>query len=385
MKNTTSLLLILGIIVVLNVMSKQIFHRFDMTEGDQFTLSKATKDILKNLDEPVTITAYFTEEIPAQMDKTKNDFRDMLIEYANASKGMVNYQFVDPNEDAVVEQEAQQNGIQPLFINMREKDAVSKQKVYMGALLQIGEQKDVIPAVVSGAGMEYALTTGIKKLAVLDKPSIGIIQGHGEPPLSELSQVYQSLSILYNVENLDLSTEPSIPTRFRAIALIAPTDSIPNDHFAKLDAYLGQGGKMLVALNRVDADLQTFQGTAINTGLETWLLQKGVNVEPAFIVDQNSGSVTSMQQQRVGFMTINQPVQIKFPYLPIVTSFGEHPITRGLTQVLLPFASPLQFVGDSSKTFVPIATTSTQSGSLNTPLQFDIQKESLSLFLTSLS
>ena len=219
------------------------------------------------------------------------------------------------------------------------------------------------------------LTTGIKKLAVQDKPSIGIIQGHGEPPLSELSQVYQSLSILYNVENLDLSTEPSIPTRFRAIALIAPTDSIPNDHFAKLDAYLGQGGKMLVALNRVDADLQTFQGTAINTGLETWLLQKGVNVEPAFVVDQNSGSVTSMQQQRVGFMTINQPVQIKFPYLPIVTSFGEHPITRGLTQVLLPFASPLQFVGDSSKTFVPIATTSTQSGSLNTPLQFDIQKE----------
>jgi len=375
MKNTTSILLIIAILVVVNVLSKQIFHRFDLTEGQQFTLSKATENIVENLSEPVTIKAYFSNDMPTEMEKAKQDFKDLLLEYANVSKGMVEYQFINPGDDSVKEQEAMQNGVQPLVINVREKDAMTQKKVYMGAVMQVGEQKDVIPAIVSGAGMEYALTTGIKKISVVDKPSIGLIQGHGEPSLSELQQVYQSLSILYNVENLDLNTEPEIAPRFRAVAMIAPKDSIPAAHFAKMDGYLSKGGKMLVAINRVDANLQQLQGIAVNTGLETWLSTKGVLVEPAFAIDQSCGAVTSMQTKQVGFMTINQPVQIQFPYLPIVTQFTEHPITKGLEQVVFQFASPLQFAGDTSKTFTPIATTTEVSGSINAPTQFDIQKQ----------
>ena len=91
--------------------------------------------------------------------------------------------------------------------------------------------------------MEYSLSTAIKKLAVLEKPSIGLIQGHGEPSLSDLQQVYQALSILYTVENINLDTETEISPRFRAIAIVAPKDSIPASHFAKLDDYYNKGAK----------------------------------------------------------------------------------------------------------------------------------------------
>ena len=248
MKNSVSILLVAGIVLLLNVLSRQLFFRIDLTEGKQYTLSKASKDILRNLEDPVTVKAYFSEDLPANVAKTKRDFQDMLIEYANLSKGNVDYEFVNPNDDPAVEQEAMQSGISPVMINVREKDQVKQQKAFMGAVIKLGDQQDVIPFVQPGGAMEYALTTGIKKLAVVDKPSIGLIQGHGEPGFQELSQAYQSLSILYNVEMIDLPSVDQIDLRFKTVALVGPSDTIRSSDLAKLDGFLDRGGYLFLGL-----------------------------------------------------------------------------------------------------------------------------------------
>ena len=46
---------------------------------------------------------------------------------------MVNYEFLNPNDDPQIEQQAMQSGIQPLILNVREKDQVKQQKVFLGA------------------------------------------------------------------------------------------------------------------------------------------------------------------------------------------------------------------------------------------------------------
>lgn len=371
MKNSVSILLIAGIVLLLNVLSKQLFFRIDLTEGKQYTLSNATKNILRDLDDQVTIKAYFSEDLPAHVAKTKQDFRDMLIEYASISKGSVDYEFVNPNEDPQVEQEALQNGISPVMINVREKDQVKNQKAFMGAIIKLGEQQEVIPFVQPGGAMEYSLTTGIKKLSVIDKPSIGLIQGHGEPGLQQLTQAYQSLSILYNVELIDLNTVLEIESRFRTVALIGPTDTIPEFDLAKLDKFLNRGGHLFLAFDRVQGDLQTASGTAIDLGLVTWLADKGVVVDDSFVTDASCASVTV--QQRAGFLTFNN--QVQFPFLPLIKNFSEHPVTEGLEQVIMQFASPIRFVGDSLRTFTPLVTSSEKSGSVKVPTYFDIQKQ----------
>ena len=365
-----TIILLAGILLLINILSNQFFFRVDLTEGKQYTLSKATKNILKDLDDPVMIKAYFSGELPPDIAKTKRDFQDLLVEYANRSKGNVDYQFINP-EDEMDQQEALQSGIRPVMINVREKDQVKQQQAFMGAIVQMGEQQDVIPFIQPGAAMEYSLSTSIKKLSVIEKPAVGLLQGHGEPGLSELGQAFQMLSILYNVENIDLNTEASIADRFRAVAIVAPKDSFPLEHLQKLDDYLGRGGRLFVALNRVDGDLSTAQGSEVSTVLETWLSTKGISVDPSFVIDAQCGSVTVQQQQ--GFFTINTPVQ--FPYLPILSNFAEHPITEGLEQVILPFASPVRFNGDSSLTFTPIAYSSSQAGLANVPLFFDVQRQ----------
>lgn len=372
MKNKTivSILLITAIIVLANLISQQLFFRLDLTENKQYTLSRATKDILRNLEDPVTVTAYFSENMPPDIEKARRDFQEMLVEYASLSKGYVDYQFINPDEEEE-KQQAMQEGIRPVMITVREKDQAQQQQAFLGAVVQLGGQKEAIPFIQPGAPIEYELSTSIKKLAVKDKPSVGIVQGHGEPSLQELGQVYESLSILYSVENVNLESESAIPDRFRALAIVAPDDTIPPAHLAKLDDYLSRGGQLFIALNAVEGDLQNAQGTAIHTGLEDWLRQKGVEASPSFIIDAQCGSVTVRQQQ--GFLTFNTALQ--FPYLPVISNFPEHPITRGLEQAILSFASPLRFVGDSTARFTPIALTSVKSGIANPPVFFDINRQ----------
>src|SRR6188474_1064133 len=197
-----SILLVIGIVVLVFLLSRQFFFRIDLTEDHEFTMSKATKSILRNIDDPVDVKAYFSGNLPADFELVKADFQNLLIEYNNISKGKINYRFIDPGKDQAMEQEAMQNGIQPLLINVREKDEASQKKAFMGAVVEYGDQKEVIPFVSAESPMEYDLTTAIKKISVKDKPSLGFLQGHGEPQIGQMAQVAQALSVIYTMENV---------------------------------------------------------------------------------------------------------------------------------------------------------------------------------------
>jgi len=367
-----SIAFVIGIIVLVNFISDKYFVRLDFTEDQRYSLSDATETILNDLDNPVTVTAYFSEDLPPDVAKVRRDFRDLLVEYSNRSGGDVVYEFVNPNEDQQTEAQAQQGGIQPIMINVREKDQMKQQRAYLGAIVQMGESKEVIPFIKPGAAMEYELSTAIKKISVSKKPQIALIQGHGEPALDELSQASKQLSIMYDVKPYTISDTATIPTSFEALLIVAPKDTIPQSDLHQLDNYLELGGKLLIALNRVDGDLQNAKGIDVYTGLDDWLNSKGIDVEDKFLIDINCSNIM-VRQQQAGF-AFNTPV--KFPYLPIITNFTDHPITEGLEQVLLPFASPLSFnPEDTTAVITPIAFSSERSGTQPPSVYFDISKE----------
>ena len=366
-----SIFLVIGILLLLNILSNDYFMRLDFTEDRRYTLSQATEDIVENLLEPVTVKAYFSENLPPNVAQTRLDFKDLLLEYANLSGGSLVYEFINPNETPEKEQEAAQSGITPVMINVREKDQMKQQKAFLGAVIEMGEQQDVIPFMQPGEPMEYALTSSIKKLSVTDKPSIGLIQGHGQPSVADMQQAAQQLNILYNFEDFTLTDTTAIPSNYKAIALVAPKDTIPPGHLAKIDQYMANGGRVLLAVNKVDGNLQNSFGSAVYTGLTAWLQEKGITVENQFVIDASCASIGVQQQQGpFRFQT-----QIQFPYLPVISNFADHPVTKGLETVILPFASPLAFSGDTTMNYVPLAFTSDQSGTSAVPTYFDIEKE----------
>jgi len=364
------ILLIAGILVLLNILANRYFYRIDLTEDNRYTLSDATKDILESLEDPVTVTAYFSEGLPPRIDRTRRDFKDLLSEYETRSRGKIAYEFIDPNKDKQVEQKALQNGISPVVINVREKDQSVQKKAFLGAILRYGEKTEVLPFVQPGSAMEYSLSSAIKKLTVDSKNLVGFIQGHGEPSISMMQQAMQSLNVLNEVEGVNL-TDSTYLAKYKTLVLIAPTDSIPRMHLDMLNEYLSGGGNMVVAINRVDGDLNQGMGNEITTGLETWLANKGVKVEKSFIVDINCGSVNVVQQQ--GMFSFSS--QVEFPYLPIFNTFNEHPVTSGLETVIMQFASPLTYTGDTTLNFQPLVLSSEKSGTQTAPVYFNIQRE----------
>ena len=375
MKNKKSILsyilLITGVIIVINILADRFFLRLDFTADKRYTLSQATKKILGSIKEPVTVTAYFSEELPNDFSRLRRDFKEELIEYSSRSNGKVLFEFINPNKDEATEQKAMQEGINPVLINVREKDQVKQQKAYLGAVVHYGDNKEVIPVIQPGAAMEYSLSTSIKKMSVDNKPKIAFLQGHNETSPNAMVQVMQSLSVLYDVEPVNLNDSAVRLDQYKTLVIVDPKDTIPEPHFRKLDEFLSSGKNIYIAMNRVNGNFQTASGTAVGTGLEKWLENKGVRVTPNFIVDQSCGSVMVNQQQ--GGMTFQS--NLRFPYFPLITKFAPTPATQGLTSVLLQFASPIEFVAlNKEVTFTPLATTSEHSGTENPPLTFNISR-----------
>lgn len=367
------LVIVLAIIVVANLLSNELYFRLDFTEDNRYTFSKATKDVIDELDGVVTITAYFSEDLPPQLIKNKQDFQDQLVEYENRSGGNIVFEFVNPNESDETEQEAMQNGIRPVMINVTERDQVQQMRAYMGAVLKMDDRTEIIPLIQPGAAMEYALTTAIKKVSIADKPKIGLIQGHGEPSLQAIGQLMEQLSVLYSVEPFRIKDTSTVPSYYKSLIWINPKDSIDAASFQKLDTYLEQGGGLFVAHSSVEGDLQQGLLSASNeVGLINWLSQKGVQLSKQFVVDAQCQPVNV--QQRQGFFTIN--TQVEFPYFPTVTNFEDHPITQGLESVIFPFVSSLTFnSNDTTWSQFPLVMSSQNSGTVSPPTYVDIQRK----------
>lgn len=367
----TSIFLLIAAFIVVAVISEYYFARIDLTEGGQYSLSSATEDILNKLDNTVTVKAYFTADLPPDLSKVKNNFKDMLTEYGSLSHGHVVFQFLNPNGDSEIETEAMAAGIQPVLFNVREKDQVKQQKVFMGAVLSIDDKKEILPFINPDESIEYALTTSIKKLSAKNKATIGFVQGHGEPPLAAFQQVKSDLDVLYNVREVYLSDTVRDLYNFKTLVIVNPVDTFDLQSRYILDSYLNNGGNLVVAFNRMKGNLQALIGEENITGLEQWLEEKGLKVDNKLIVDANCGSVNV--SQRTGMFNMTTPMS--FPFLPSITSFGDSPITKGIEKVLLGFPSPITYIGDTSNNFVPLLATSDKSGVLGLPVRLDVQKK----------
>ncbi len=365
---TSNILLTIVVLAGICWVSTLFFFRLDFTADKRYTLDPSTRDLIKNLQGNVSITAFFTNDLPPDIAKVKTDFKEMLSEYGQLSRGKINFRFTDPSLSQEEEQSALSSGIQPMVVNVREKDQVKQQKVYLGATLQHGEQSEVIPFIQPGAAMEFALSSAIKKISVTNKPVVGFLQGHGEPDLSAMPQLLEQLSVLYQVEPVTLTDSTYDLAGIPSLMVVAPTDTFTPVELSYLDRYLSEGGKMLMAVNGVEANTSSMQGSVLETGMREWLDKKGLVLGKKFIIDAQCANVGVTQQQ--GGFTFQ--TQIPFPYFPQVNDFEDHPITKGLESVML------QFPANITEKSVPgiktriLARTSDKSGSFPAPLTIKV-------------
>lgn len=220
--------------------------------------------------------------------------------------------------------------------------------------------------------MEYTLSSAVKKLAVTDKPTIGFIQGHGEPALEELMQLRAELEVMYNLEPYHIAggTVPG-PNRYAAMVWLRPTDSIPQHHFEFIDQYIANGGHMMVAYNPMEGDFVNMVATEKYTGMTQWLATKGLSVERNLVIDNRCGSVSVQQNQGMFAFASN----VSFPYLPLLIGQEKNDISGGLESVMFEFPSEIVYQGDTTIQYEPVLMTSRQSNGLKAPQVLNVQQE----------
>jgi len=369
-----------AIVLVVNVFSYFYFFRIDLTKDRRYTLSDATKDILSSLKKPITVTAYYTENSIPVIARARADLKAILTEYAARSGNKVVYNFVNPNKNDSLEAIAKKNGITPFPVQIREKDEMKSVKVYLGAVIKMGDKTDVLPIIDPNSSLEYALSNSIKKLSINKKPWLGLLQGNGEPGMDEIAQVGQSVSSLHVFQPVKLNDSLPIMQEYNTLALVAPKDTFRPGQLRQLDAFLARGGRLLICYNGLNPDLRNGVGRLDNIGLTKWLADKNIILDNKYVVDARCGSITV--PENMGGMQYN--AQVSFPYLPLITNFSGHPVTKDLHSVMFPFTADITFTGDTNKVkFTPLAFSSDESGLKETPIQFEIshkwQKEEFPL------
>ena len=68
-----NVVLLFVVVVLINLVASKFYFRLDLSEDQRYTLSNATKDILEDLAEPVTVTAYFGEGLPPRYANLKDE------------------------------------------------------------------------------------------------------------------------------------------------------------------------------------------------------------------------------------------------------------------------------------------------------------------------
>lgn len=348
--------LIIGIAVVLSIFSNRLVWRADLTEDNRYTLSEASERIADRMDDPVTVTAYFSDDLPPDLALLKDEFRNFLDEFRAYSGGNLEYRFVNPNENDQTEAEAQQAGIQPLLINVRERDQVSQQRAYLGAVFEYAGEKEVLPVIQPNSSIEYEIALIIQKLITEEKPTIGLLQGHAEPPQMAMNQLMTQLRQLYEIEDLTDVDSTGVPPDIEVLMVIGPERPLQQPELLAIDQYIMSGGKAIFAVNKVNANLQRGgMGQPISTGLDKLLNAYNIPVKMNLLRDVSSTQI-QVQTRQGAFSVISN---VRYPYIPMIPNFGDHPISEGVESVIFPFVSTLDISKtDSSQTLHVLARSS---------------------------
>ncbi len=359
-------LLIFVTLFLLNAVSKNWFFRFDLTKNNMYSLSTSSRAVVEQINDLLTMKVYFSDDLPGEYANNRRYLQDILEEYAAFSKGNIRFEFFRPEDDQDIEQEAQKSGIMPVQMQVVENDKMEIKRVLMGVVILYEDQKEVIPVIQTTTGLEYDITTKIKKLVETNKPTVGIAAITEQ--MGEFQNIRNVISQRYSVRQVQLAQ--TVPDNINTLLLGGVTDSLTTDEIDHLRSYLDRGGNLLLAQNRVNTELQFQQAFPVKSNIFDITTDYGCIIEENLVIDKLCGSISV--QQQLGPLRMNVPME--YPLLPIVRTFNtEEPIVAGLEQIQMLFTSEIKpdtAIEDQVK-FVPLLFSSDRSGEMRGQYNLD--------------
>lgn len=258
--STSGLVAVAVLLVAINLFAGLTIKgiRFDMTENRLYTLSDGTRNILHDLDEPITLRLYFSEKQFSEMPLVSTygqRVRELLEEYAATSGGTLRLVVEAPEPFSDAEEQAARYGLQGVPVDTAGSNAyfglVGSNSV--GDIRRIAffqpDQEDAL---------EYSVSKLVYSLANPSKPVVGLLSGlpmaadarRDHPLLGEqerdwfaLTQMKQSFDVLELGDDI-----ARVPDNVDVLMVVYPKD-LPDKALFAIDQYVLGGGRALVFLD----------------------------------------------------------------------------------------------------------------------------------------
>jgi ABC-type uncharacterized transport system involved in gliding motility auxiliary subunit len=370
----TGLLLAAGLFVAVNVLANALLTswRLDATDQKLFTLSAGTRNILQNIDEPISLKFYFSAKqmsgIPT-LQSYGNRVRDMLEEYAAAANGKIKLTIIDPEQFSEAEDQAVMDGIKQLPLG----DAGELGYLGVAGSNSTDDQAN-IPLLQPNkeASLEYDLTKLVYSLAHPKKRVIGVISalpvfsGDVNPESGQAAGAWVIGDLLK--ESFDIRTlaldGTEIPKEIDTLVVVHPKKLAPATVYA-IDQFVLKGGKAMVFVDpfsesdRAQPDPQNPMALpAMNSDIPELLERWGVKLLP----DKISGDIDAAI--RVNYNSPRGPQEISYlPWLRLTpNNFSRSDfITSELKAINLATAGVLEKQEGATTEVTPLLSTGKQS------------------------
>ena len=367
--------LYLVLVVLLNIAAQSVFGRWDLTEDNMYSLSAVSKDVVSSLSEPLTVKAFFSQELPPPYNTYRQYLGDLLREYGQYAGENFNYELIQVSPDAQAKQDAAQSyGIQPVQVQVVEEDSLSYKKVYMGAVLIHGDAVEKIPTIDSIKDLEYTLTSSMHKLRnkvsallsldspvqvkLIMSPSLqDIAPAMGVDSLPKLPEKVQSIVQELNKENYGqlqfTKIQPQDPSRIKAAVSQYDVQKLQWPAFPESDIAAGNGVIGLVVehgdahrtLSLLNVTRMPLLGTQysltkparirelLNLNLKSLL---GINQSLGYLADHGTPSINPMaRSQRSDGLSVNTFQQLASKNYTLQEVRLEEGIPEGLQCLLI--------------------------------------------------
>jgi ABC-2 type transport system permease protein len=400
-----SLALVL-VLAAINLSVAHLHYRVDLTQEKRYTLSPATRQMLARVDDNVQVDFYLAGNLKAGLRRFARSADDLLQEFNDYCDGRIRIHTFDPlstlDDSAKVRfiDSLGQMGIQPMtqVAQARRGEEESQRTVIPAAILKYKDRSypiNLLLGVQAGnAGqsqeqqlysnaetlLEYKFASAIDKLTRKEVPRIGYVLGNGEPLDYRVYDVIEDLRRNYRFGVVPLDSVAIIPTDYKALVIVKPTEKFTEREKLTLDQYLMHGGQIIWAIDNLHAEkdsLRQEQGTIAydrNLDLEDLFFRYGVRVNKDLVEDAGQCASISLVVGTQG----NKPQieALKWPYYPLLSGSQSNPISRNLDPVLAEFANSIDTVKAPGITKTVLLQTSANSRRVSTPalITFDVLK-----------
>jgi len=278
--------------------------RIDLTEGNIYTLTKATKDVLGDVSGDITITLYESANLPAQLQPVARTVKDVLRDYKTYGGSKVTVAYKDPDSDQAVAQEAQQNGVRPAQFNVVGNGEFQVKQSYFGLTVASGGETRVIPLIQDTSDLEYQLTSFVYELTATDKKHVVFLGTPGAEGETQYGSVVTELKKQFTVESFTPSEATStVPEGTGVLVVAGPTGMFDKLVGGAIRDALSRNISVLFMVDALEVNTQYMIALANGTSTDDVLKEYGVTVNTDLVYDLRANQMVRASGNGVAYLT----------------------------------------------------------------------------------